>query len=925
MIALPEKVTSLWAKKRSEDGEHFWLPLITHLIDAQNTINWMFYHWVSDGQRQLLEQRLGEENVEKLVKFLGFTHDIGKATPAFQIKQSFDGDGELDFEIKEALIQSGFTDLNSLILSSPRESQHARAGEAILDYEGVPESVTAIIGGHHGKPEEEPQDRQIETYTANYLQKDVARTDADAHIQENWKLVQEQLFQYGLKTSGYDSVDEIPDINQPEAVLLEGLLIMADWLASSEYLGNSDDTPLFPLIKLDKTADDIDMKSRFQHAITSWYQTGEWIPEQVDSTLDPYKKRWGFNARPVQKVMTKAIAATDDPGVVIIEAPMGLGKTEIALLAAEQLALKAGRDGLYMGLPTQATTNAMFKRVDEWLEKLAQTQNENFSIKLMHGKAEFNEAYHQLPNASNVDDSGAVVVNDWFAGKKSILTKFTVGTIDNLLLMGLKQKHLFLRHLGFSDKVVIIDEVHAYDSFMNQYLYKAIEWLGAYHVPLVILSATLPKTKRNALLKSYYKGKYGKHFKRDILAPEGWQEQQSYPLLTVLDGKEIKQTTKFDGQSDQKPAKLQVKRLNADDDETINTVVKKIQNGGVAGIIVNTVKRAQALAKLVPNEVELMVLHSAFLATDRVERERALEKVIGKHAKRPHKLIVIGTQVLEQSLDIDFDVLFTDIAPMDLLLQRAGRLHRHQINRPKELERPELYVMGINDFGDYGTGNEAIYEKYLLMKTDHFLPSEIRLPDDISSLVQKVYDAETDDEVDGLETAREKFDTDITREEQKAQVFQIDDPNLRVSKTDDETTIHGWLSRGQSHVDVDEAKAEAAVRDIQETLEVILIQHLETGDYLVNGKNLKVIPSVKIAQQVVRIPAAITPGYKIDRVITQLETQTSQTFPSWQNDRWLRGALALPLDKNLSGKLDVWLLHYSPILGLSYEKEDEDE
>lgn len=925
MDSLSKQATTLWAKKRNEAGIHYWLPLIAHLIDTQKTINFLFNNWLSEGQKQLLKQRLGEEAVEKLVKFLGFSHDIGKSTPAFQIKQSFDGDQDLDITLMESLVQTGFTELDHLKLPAARESQHARAGEAILDREGVPRSISAIVGGHHGKPEEGPQDKQIAVYTANYLQKDTAKTPADKKIQQKWQHIQKELFEYGLHSAGYDSVSEIPEVNQPEAVLLEGLLIMADWLASSEYLENNQQTPLFPLIKLDQTFADLDMATRFRNALTNWDKTENWVPKSVDLQHDPYQQRWGFNARPVQRVMTQAIAETVDPGLVMIEAPMGLGKTEIALVAAEQLAEKTNRNGLFMGLPTQTTTNAMFARVTDWLNVVAKTQSENFAIKLMHGKAEFNETYQQLPEAANVDDTGAVVVNSWFSGKKSILNKFTVGTIDNLLLMGLKQKHLFLKHLGFSDKVVIIDEVHAYDAYMNQYLYKAVEWLGAYHVPLVVLSATLPKEKRNALLRAYYKGKYGKRFKKNVTAPEGWQNQQAYPLLTIFDGKAIKQVTEFAGQSDQKPIKLQVKRFLSDDIALIQTVLNQIRDGGVAGIIVNTVKRAQTLAKLVPKNVKFIVLHSAFLATDRVLLEQKLEQMIGKQAQRPDKLIVIGTQVLEQSLDIDFDVMYTDIAPMDLLLQRAGRLHRHAIKRPEALQQPQLYVMGINAFGDYGAGNEAVYAKYLLMKTDHFLKDEIQLPDDISNLVQQVYDSSTDHEVDQLSKARNKFETDLAREEQKALVYQIDDPNLNVSKIDDETTIHGWLSRGQDHVDTDEQKANAAVRDIQETLEVILIKHLEAGDFLLNGQKLTDCSSVQIAQQVVRLPIAVTPSYRIDHVIAELEQQTSHYFKAWQYDRWLKGALALPLDQNLSGILDGWQLHYSLKLGLSYDKEDKNE
>lgn len=925
LVILTGQVTSLWAKKRSKDGVHSWLPLITHLIDAQNTINWLFNHWLSPGQRRLLTQRFSEDKVEKLVKFIGFTHDIGKATPAFQTKRSFDEDFGLDAELLEMLIRQGFTGLDDVNLSDSRKSQHARAGEALLDIQGVPESVTAIIGGHHGRPEDSPQTQQIDIYTANYLQLDVAKSEADKMIQKNWQNVQEQLFKYGLSSSGYDSVGEIPDINQPEAVLLEGLLIMADWLASSESLDNPENTPLFPLIELNQTWSDIDMSGRFRNAILAWYQSGEWIPAQVGIEEDPYQKRWGFDARPVQKAMTEAIEKTTDPGMVIIEAPMGLGKTEIALVAAEQLAYKSGCDGIFMGLPTQATSNAMFERVEQWLNKLAKTQNDNFDIKLMHGKAAFNEDYQAIPNASNVDDLGSVVVNSWFSGKKSILSKFTVGTIDNFLLLGLKQKHLFLKHLGFSDKVVILDEVHAYDAYMSQYLYKAVEWLGAYHVPIVILSATLPKNRRNALLKKYYKGKYGKYFKKNVVAPTHWQDNQAYPLLSIFDGKEIKQITDFSGQSDQKALSLQVTRVKADDEGIIQSVLENLQGGGVAGIIVNTVKRAQTLAQLVPQDVSLMVLHSAFLVPDRVTGERELEDAIGKHAKRPDKMIVIGTQVLEQSLDIDFDVMYTDIAPMDLILQRAGRLHRHNIERPRKLKNPQLYVMGINGYGDYGEANESIYEKYLLMKTDHYLAKTIQLPSDISRLVQAVYDSATDKLIDGLNSAKETFETDLEKEENKAKVFQIEAPNLTVSAFDDDTTIHGWLSHSQRRIDLDEQRANAAVRDIQETLEVILIKHTNDGDLLLTGQNINDVPPIKIAQQVVRLPLAVTPSYRIDKIISDLETQTSNYYPNWQESRWLRGTLALSMNKDNTAQLDNWRLHYSPKIGLSYERETENE
>lgn len=941
-VKLTSRETSLWAKKHVDDGEMLWLPLVAHLVDCSHVMNWLFYHWLNAGQRELLTQSVSEEDMQKLIKFLGFFHDIGKATPAFQTKKSYDNNASLDEELIERLNRNGFSELRVSGLSSPQKSPHALAGEAILESDAfnIPASVGAIIGGHHGKPAEKHNLRiQLENYTANYDQVDGHVKDPieEEHRQEEkqaWQDTRQRLFDYGMNLAGYTEAGEIPEVGQPQAVILEGLLIMADWLSSSEWLNEDRSKPLFPLIGLDQGYQDIDMTSRFENAILTWKQSDKWVPQKVilNDNTNPYFNHWGYTPRPVQLAMNQAIQATTDPGLVIVEAGMGLGKTEISLIAAEQLAYKTGRNGFFMGLPTQATTNAMFTRVLEWTKFLADDEGKKLQIDLMQSKRQYNSEFTNLPEASNIYEqsengkqhqTGSVVVNSWFTGKKSILTDFTVGTIDNLLRMGLKKKHLFLRHLGFSGKVVVIDEVHAYDTYMSSYLFKAMNWLGAYHVPVIILSATLPVEKRNQLVKAYLKGKYGLNYQNRLIVKDGWKTTQAYPLLTILDGPELKQLTKFD-QKNQKSTHLYVQRLNVNDEELVQAVTDKIKQGGVAGIIVNTVKRAQVLAKAFQQnqtmgDTPLMVLHSAFLAPERSKQEKKLQRLIGKDGHRPHKMIVIGTQVLEQSLDIDFDVLYTDIAPIDLILQRAGRLHRHDIQRPETLNIPELFVMGIQAPYEYGDANEAIYEKYLLMKTDYFLQDTVTLPNDISKLVQEVYDPKTDDLIPEIGESRIKLDKDQAQEKQRSNVFQIAAPKFRLK-----STIHGWLDYDFRNLNKDEQSANAAVRDIQETVEVILIQCTAKGQYLVDGRSLRDVSDREISEQVIRLPMAITPNAAvITKVINDLEDKTAEYFDKWQESPWLSGALALPLDDNLSATLGNWRLMYSEDLGLNYTKEDE--
>ncbi|GEO73303.1 CRISPR-associated helicase/endonuclease Cas3 [Levilactobacillus namurensis] len=962
MVALTARETSLWAKKSTEEGEQYWLPLAVHLIDTSHVINWLFLHWLDEGQRLFLEQSLSEESLQKLIKFLGFFHDFGKATPAFQTKASYDGNRSLDGELIDRLNRHGFADLTDLVLASPQKSPHALAGEALLESKRfrIPQSVGAIIGGHHGKAGNPPR-HQIRDYTANYFQVDGHSNDSmkEAHRQElaqSWQDAQQRLFDYGLALAGYQNAEEIPEVSQPEAVLLEGLLIMADWLASSEYLDNSHREPLFPLIRVDQSFQDVDLLKRYQNGILTWKRTDKWEPREVQLTnangpVDPYFERWGFRAHHTQLVMTKAIQDALDPGMVVVEAGMGSGKTEVALLAAEELAYKTGRNGVYMGLPTQATSNAMFERFLRWAKQLADQEGKQLSIDLAHSKSAFNLSLRALPRATNVYDrdelvaktpaarrlqgkTGATVVDSWLTGKKEMLNDFIVGTIDNLLLMGLKKKHLFLRHLGFSGKVVILDEVHAYDTYMTSYLERSLNWLGAYHVPVILLSATLPVDKRNVLLRAYLRGKYGRRYQSQLVAPADWETAQAYPLLTILDGSEIKQTTKF-GPTDGVSKNLRVQRLNLPDTELATAILQKIQDGGVAGVIVNTVRRAQELTKLIldscDSRVEVMLLHSAYLAPDRAKQERELQAKIGKNGQRPNRLVVVGTQVLEQSLDIDFDVLYTDIAPMDLILQRAGRLHRHAITRPKELQNPEVFIMGIQGLATYDAGDQAVYGQYLLMKTDHFLGDTIRLPEDISPLVQKVYSSSTDAEVKKSEQAQadgevnefEQAQADFAQlqcdSKKKAKVFQIAKPNFKP-----DATIHSWLDNDYGDLGKDGQKASAAVRDIQESLEVILVKCTNQGAFLLDGRPIQKVASREIAEQVIRIPVAITAySSELDAAITELEKRTQKYFAEWQLDPWLRGDLALPLDDHLSTTLGRWRLTYSSKLGLSYAKEDD--
>lgn len=917
MSQLSTATTSLWAKKEVVNDELLWLPLITHLKDTQNVMIWLFQNWLSEGQRQFLIEGNSAENIQKLVKFLGFVHDLGKSSPVFDEK-SF-GNVLLDTQMMNKLVESGFKGFTAGNFLFGSKSPHALAGEALLVSEyGVPKSIAAIVGGHHGKPLETDPSNQILRYAENYFQ-----NAKDSKIQHPWRQAQNELFNYALESSGYHSKTELPEVQQPQAILLEGLLIMSDWLASSEYMDKEKKRVLFPLIPLNQGWQDVSTDKRCEVAMGNWAKAfNNWIPKEVTTSDRPYQERWQFKPRFTQKKMTKAISNIKDPGIIIAEAPMGTGKTEMALLAVEQLAAVTKRNGLFVGLPTQATTNAMYNRVEKWVEFLAKKQGTDFSIKLAHSKAKLNQNYLDLPDASGVDNfdahgwldkqAGTVVVNSWFSGKKGILTQFTIGTIDQLLMMALKQKHLFLRHLAFSGKVVVIDEAHASDTYMNQFLFKALNWLGTYHVPVIVLSATLPRETRNNLLGAYYHGKFGQSIEHGEEQTK-WQNTDSYPLLSILDGKKIEQITDFNDAIRKKTVTVKIHRLKKTDQEIIDSVVNKIKNGGIAGVIVDTVKEAQKLSYLIPDDIPHLVFHSAFLAGERANKEQVLQDEIGKNGHRPFKMIVIGTQVLEQSLDIDFDVLYTDIAPMDLLLQRIGRLHRHNIDRPTELRVPEAFIMGIEAYGKYREGISFVYEPYLLMKTDYYLKDDLILPTNISPLVQAVYDPQQDNQIPAIHEAQKRFEAHMEKKKADAKAFQIRVPKHNFKP------IHGWLKHAYDPSDSSQQSG-AAVRDIQDTLEVILLKQINGTYFSLAGRKVETLTDKEIAEQTIRLPVNVTRN--MGQIVSDLQNDTHNRFPNWGNSKWLRGSYAVVLDSKQSTTLSGWQLKYSSEWGLSYKKEE---
>lgn len=918
----------LWAKKSlGIDGMPKWLPLYQHLLDTQFIIIMLYKMYLSDHQRNIIKSTItdsSDESAEKLVKFIGITHDIGKATPAFQLKNSYQGVNKLDEEIQKNLFHNGFlsSDFKSYPLPSPQNSPHALAGEVILENFGINRSIGSIIGGHHGSPVN--YDKVVDENLTNNIENYYFKKQKDNPINQRWSNIQKDLFDWALSRSGYTNVDDTPQIKSTAAqVILEGLLIMADWIASNDKY--------FPLFneEMDETND---LTIRLHNGWKNWYNnaSSSWIPEICPSAGDYYMEKFGFKPHEFQSKIFDTIKHTKDPGIVIIESGMGSGKTEASLSTVEQLAKKYGCDGLFYCLPTQATTNAMFSRVESWLSNLAKEDDENKDIQLVHGKSVLNENFTKLPHKIDIDNDleAGVMVNQWFVGPKTaILDDFVVGTVDQLLLLALKKKHLALRHLGFSGKVIVIDEAHGFDSYMQSYLCRALEWLGQYHIPVVILSATLPSSKRMAFMNAYL-NESSDNIDSEI------KNSLAYPLVSYSDGNKMKIIDSF--KSVGKSKNVKINYLN--DNDLIPKMQDLLSDGGICGVIVNTVYRAQSLGKQlirIFGKENVDVFHSSFIAADRLAKEKNLLNIIGKNNKnRPKLKIVIGTQVLEQSLDIDFDVMVTDLAPMDLLLQRIGRLHRHEVNdklRPLKLSNSKCYVLGTSKNYEYELGASYIYGDALLMRTQFYLKENILLPVDISNLIQEVYNFDNPIELTRkfkkkYDEAFEEYMNSIKNKRTSSKTYMID----RYSDVHD--NLIGWLNHpNEQDLEKSDAAGLAQVRDGEDTIEVIMAKTNGDHDYsliknnellkehIINGNSKY---TKELAKNTIKLPGILTRNYNIKQTINELENFNKNNLFYWQNQNWLKGSLGIILDEDNQFPLNGYILRYDEKLGMTFEKED---
>lgn len=641
-------------------------------------------------------------------ELLAACHDIGKISPDFQ---------EM---LYENIPNYKKNSLKGLEHANPERAQrkyssfHAAVSQVSLS--DMNSFIPEILGLHHG-------------FTPNIgnLQK-----GCSIHGGQEWQRAREKIIERLHDFFGYTS-NFWPVVNEMQAGVLAGLVTVSDWIGSGDYFSN---------LMIDSQLN----KKKLQRLTKKAVFDAGFRPLSVLKNLS-FKDIFSFSPNNIQN---KFIDSISSPGVYILEAPMGSGKTEAALYAAYQILQARQAVGIYFALPTQLTSDRLYERMSKFIDLIIDPASGIEKTKLLYSSAWLNDII--IGEDANTGGS-------WFDGtKRGILAPFAVGTVDQALMAVMNVRHGFVRMFGLAGKVVILDEVHSYDTFTGTILNALIDSLRKLHCTVIVLSATLTQNQKKSLMK----------------LDANKSLETNYPLISVLNKKQSIRDNFFEVACKHDSSMHVEISLEPNTSKAIDETIKRAADGQQVLWIENTVTEAQDIFRILSAAskqigVECGLLHSRFTRLDRTNLEQYWVSLYGKEGRDKRSKngrILVGTQVLEQSLDIDADFLVTRICPTDMLLQRIGRLWRHRENdslrppqaRPQAIICAPIFDNAINkphQFRDSG----LIYSEYVLLRTLEIWKDKkmIVLPDDIRGLLEATY-YERDEESLAAELKKEMID-----------------------------------------------------------------------------------------------------------------------------------------------------------------------
>ncbi len=729
------KTIRYWGKAQSDSTSHHLLQF--HCLDVVAVLTELLY--VDEILRKRVEglARCAFGEILPILQFFASIHDIGKFSAGFQWKRA---------DIAEQLghppyvragdpphhTAAGWWFYEKRIMG--RKSELAQLAAWRTDYHALlPLGMAAI--GHHGAP----------VNGANTTRNDFPYSSESAlsHVSE-----MAELFLPEEPPAIFGDEDRF----RPLSWLFAGIMVVADWIGSSEEY--------FPY-----SADPMDAKDYFAktqgQAHEAVRKCGLIHPSAAlgrnFTSLLPQLK--GYSPRPLQRYAMEDAVVDGGSQLHIFEDLTGCGKTEAALLCAHAIMEQGGCSGLYVGLPTMATANAMYHRLADTYRALFDDSGETPSLMLAHGQRNIEDAFLQTialegDAAPRMGERGDVTCSQWLADnrKKALLAPCGAGTLDQALLAVLPARHQSLRLAGLSRTVLIADEVHSYDLYTGELLATLLTFIAAMGSSAILLTATLPQSLRLKLVQAFQRG-LGSGVSQSM-------DKDDFPLATRVDGSGVVTESPIPGGDGS--GKTTAVELVYDERAMFEALVSASTAGACACWVRNTVDQAiDTAGRLVadyglsPDKV--ILCHARFAMCDRLESEKEILRRFGKNSTPEDRAgyVLVGSQVLEQSLDYDVDLMLSDLAPMDALIQRAGRCHRHTRERPDGYADPRLKVLSPEPMEDpaadwYGAllgKAQFVYRKQaLLWRTARLLREKerITLPSDARALMEGAYGEEVE-------------------------------------------------------------------------------------------------------------------------------------------------------------------------------------
>lgn len=717
-------IWELWGKM-TFDNSRITKSLMTHMLETGLTAKVLMEEGICKPLLHVLMKysNMEEERLIQCISFICALHDIGKIHPVIQQKSM-----ELAplLEAEELCFKT-----------SIEHFRHEMYGEGIIDKlleeDSVDEElniplIRKVIRIHHQK-----------SYGNNIV--------LDKKREEKWWTIQKKVYRY-LKNAF--KIDNLSVINNEDYFFvisqgISGILITSDWIASNEDVYDTKEITDFSDVN-----DFFEYKKNFLLSFMEkegmkFHPFPECRPFE---NVIPYVKRDMMNPmqQKVEQVVGNCLKTGSRVSLMIIESGCGTGKTEAALYAASVMG--QGKCGVYMGFPTSVSAEAAQERVSTFLSGLGMALPKVFSSKSCFKDSE--DEWH---------------FTDY--SRQRMLYPSAVGTIDQVLTVARRVKYESVRCAGLTSKVLILDEIHAYDAYMMEIIKLLLQLCRIYEIPVIMLSATLPEK-----MKLEYIREYTNNRNLSVNFVKG------YPLVTYIDTDMNVKSEPVIMNVPETKLHYSLERMLGDPVSIAELAICKVEYGGCLCIILNTVndaiqvydqiksklleqKKTFSLLKDIPSDesdIEIILYHARKPDYYRNKDSEIILKRFGKKDKehlRPKCAIVVGTQTLEQSIDVDFDFLITSICPIDMFVQRAGRRQRHDDNHTIrtiiDLSQDRIHVLVPDkETGYEDVPDRFVYEKCFLEQTENILTDYmergLKVPFDIPEVVNAVYeniDAET--------------------------------------------------------------------------------------------------------------------------------------------------------------------------------------